>query len=257
MGWIRLWGGKLLFFTVFTPSLLILSCQQASQDDLVEKETSVEVEKDTSVDAGKVVIIEQPADCPPPAVQNAMIVSPGSQFLNQPLSKPKTSVPLRNLPTFWTNFKNLMPAPNYYITRKDYGTKYPLDGIALTHGSGNRGPLTWIFNLPESGEYRLFIRRYSGYGSTKVLVDDQTWDEKLPQRLGVNTGATYDWFYLGKSFLESGTHWLDFYQNTVSTTQSSSLRTPNFLPPIPTSPPKEKLKILKVVELDITELKIC
>ncbi len=101
----------------------------------------------------------------------------------------------------WTTGRALMPAWGFYPNGSEYGGSEVLGGAA----AWGTGRLTWIVEVPEEGEYHVWCRKYGGYGSVRVLVDEQP----LSAGRGGAGGAWYVWQHLGRISLTAGAYHLD------------------------------------------------
>lgn len=103
--------------------------------------------------------------------------------------------------TLWTTGRELMPAWGFYPNGSEYGNT-PVLGEQAAWGSGT---LTWVVDMPASGTYHVWVRRYGGYGSVEALINEQP----VSGGRGGSQGPRYVWRHLGAMELQEQTYHLD------------------------------------------------
>ncbi len=107
--------------------------------------------------------------------------------------------------TIWTTGDRLMPAWGFFRNGATYGGTKPLgEGSAWTCGGGTH-KLTWVADFPAVGEYQVWVRKYGGYGSVEVTVDDRP----VAGGRGGPGGGRYVWRHAGAIQVTRGRHHVD------------------------------------------------
>lgn len=124
-----------------------------------------------------------------------------------------------NADLFWTTFDRLGPIDGTWPAVVE-PANLPLGydaaqfvRYALTGSTEGRSPASWLVQVPNEGQFYVYVRANAGESSDenlRISVDDVVVDTPNA-RLHINDGPdVLDWFYVGKvSFSDATPSWID------------------------------------------------
>ena len=96
---------------------------------------------------------------------------------------------------------SLMPGWGLYPNGEAYGGVKPLGGFTAWLS----GRLTWVADFPSERTYQVWVRKYGGYGTVSVAVDETP----VSGGKGGPGGGWYVWQDLGETMIAKGRHHVD------------------------------------------------
>jgi hypothetical protein len=100
----------------------------------------------------------------------------------------------------WTTADALMPAWGLYPNGQAYGETKPLGQWAAWTAAGTEARLTWVAEIPTAATYQVWVRRYGGYGTVVVELNEK----RVAGGKGGPGGGRYVWQHLGAAAIPAG-----------------------------------------------------